>query len=136
MHEKVRSDYGTTPKKVLVDSAYATKQGVTTVESAGTEVVSTVPRAEQLKKHGKDPHARQSGDSDEYARFRARMGEAQYQELYKWRPSIAEFPNADCRNRNLRQFRVRGLVKVKAVALWHAVAFNFTRMLNLGTLAV
>jgi transposase len=135
MHEKVNSDYGKTPKKVLVDSAYATKEGVKTVESAGTEVVSTIPRFEQLEKHGKDPHARQKGDSDEYARFRARMAQAEYQELYKWRPSIAEFPNADCRNRNLRQFRVRGLVKVKAVALWHALAFNFTRMLNLGALA-
>ena len=134
MHEKVSSDYGRTPKKMLVDSAYATKEGVTTVESAGTEVVSTVPRSEQLEKHGKDPHARQKGDSDEYANFRARMAEAEYQELYKLRPSIAEFPNADCRNRNLRQFRVRGLVKVKAVALWHALAFNFTRMLNLGAL--
>jgi len=135
MHEKVRSDYGKTPKKVLVDSAYATKDGVTAVESAGTEVVSTVPRSEQLIKHGKDPHARQKGDSDEYAKFRARMAEPEYQELYKLRPSIAEFPNADCRNRNLQQFRVRGLLKVKAVALWHALAFNFTRMLNLGALA-
>jgi hypothetical protein len=53
-------------------------------------------------------------------------------DLYKKRPSVAEFPNADCRNRNLRQFRVRGLVKVKAVALWHALAFNFMRMINLG----
>jgi transposase len=136
MHEKVSSDYGKTPKKVLVDSAYATKEAVTHVESAGTEVVSTVPRSEQLEKHGKDPHARQKGDSGEYANFRARMAEAQYQQLYKLRPSIAEFPNADCRNRNLRQFRVRGLVKAKAVALWHALAFNFTRMLNLGVLGV
>lgn len=136
MHEKVRSDYGKTPKKVLVDSAYATKAGVTSVESEGTEVVSTVPRSEQLERHGKDPHARQQGDSDEYANFRARMAEDEYKKLYQQRPSVAEFPNADCRNRNLRQFRVRGLVKVKAVALWHALAFNFTRMLNLGTLQV
>ena len=136
MLEKVSSDYGKTPKKVLVDSAYATKDGVTAVELAGTEVVSTVPRSEQLKKHGKDPHARQRGDSDEYAKFRTRMAEPEYQELYKLRPSIAEFPNADCRNRNLQQFRVRGLLKAKSVALWHALAFNFTRMLNLGALEV
>lgn len=136
MHEKVSSDYGKTLQKVLVDSAYATKEGVQSVEARGTEVVSTVPRSEQLVKHGKDPHSRQKGDSDEYANFRARMAEDEYQELYKLRPSIAEFPNADCRNRNLRQFRVRGLVKVKAVALWHALAFNFTRMLNLGALEV
>ncbi len=136
MHQKVTSDYGKTPQKVLVDSAYATKEGVTSVESRGTKVVSTVPRSEQLEKHGKDPHSRQKGDSDEYAAFRKRMAEDEYKELYKLRPSVAEFPNADCRNRNLRQFRVRGLVKVKAVALWHALAFNFTRMLNLEALEV
>jgi len=134
LHEKLCSTYGKLPKKALVDGGYATKEGITAVEIAGTEVVSTVPRSEQLEKHGKDPYARQKGDTDQYARFRRRMAEPEYQELYRWRPSIAEFPNADCRNRNLRQFRVRGLVKVKAVALWHALAFNFTRMLNLGAL--
>jgi transposase len=135
MHEKVSGNYGKTPKKALVDSAYVTKESVTHVESRGTEVVSSVPRSNQLAKHGKDPHARQKGDSDAYANFRARMADEEYQKLYKQRPSIAEFPNADCRNRNLRQFRVRGLVKVKAVALWHALAFNFMRMLNLEVLA-
>lgn len=135
MHEKVKSDYGKTPDKILVDSAYAAnKESVTTVEAAGTEVVSSIPRAEQLQKHNKDPHARQKGDSDEYENFRKRMAKEEYKVLYKTRPSVAEFPNADCRNRNLRQFPVRGLAKVKAVALWHALAFNFMRMLNLGVL--
>jgi hypothetical protein len=134
MLEKVKSDYGKTPDKILVDSAYATKESVTFVEAAGTEVVSSVPRADQLEKHGKDPHARQKGDTDEYAKFRKRMDQEEYKDLYKQRPSVAEFPNADCRNRNLRQFPVRGLKKVKAVALWHALAFNFMRMLNLGVL--
>ena len=55
-----------------------------------------------------------------------------YKQLYKQRPSMAEFPNAECRNRGLHQFRVRGVEKVKAVALWHAVTFNFMRMLHLG----
>jgi transposase len=134
-HGKICATYGRTPGRELVDGAFATKEGVTAVELAGTEVVSSVPRSEQLEKHGKDPHARQKGDTDQYAAFRARMAEPEYQQLYRLRPSIAEFPNADCRNRNLRQFRVRGLVKVKAVALWHALAFNLMRMLNLGVLA-
>ena len=51
---------------------------------------------------------------------------------YKARPSIAEFPNAECRNRGLSQFRVRGLEKVKTVTLWYALTFNFMRMMNLG----
>ena len=135
MLEKNREQYGKTPAKALVDSAYATQESVTAAETAGTKVVSTIPRAEQLKQHGKDPHERQRRDTDEYAQFRARMAEPEYQALYKLRPSIAEFPNADCRNRNLRQFRVRGLVKVKAVAIWSALAFNFLRLIGLGVLA-
>lgn len=136
MQEKIRTTYGRTPKQALVDGAFATKESVTAVELAGTEVVSSVPRSEQLEKHGKDPHARQKGDSDQYVAFRERMAKPEYQELYRWRPSIAEFPNAECRNRNLRQFRVRGLRKVKAVVLWYALAFNLLRMINLGVLAV
>ena len=50
------------------------------------------------------------------------------------RPSVAEFPNAVCRNQGLRQFLVRGLNKVRSVALWHALAFNIRRMMSLGVL--
>jgi transposase len=135
MHEKVCATYGKTPARALVDGAFATIDGVTAVEIAGTEVVSSIPRSEQLERHGKDPHSRQKKDTDQYANFRARMAEPEYQQLYRLRPSIAEFPNADCRNRNLRQFRVRGLAKVKAVVLWYALAFNLLRMINLGALA-
>ena len=131
MLDKIRQDYGRTPSQALVDSAYATQEAVRLAESGGTQVVATIPRAEQLERHGKDPHDRQRRDTDEYVKFRARMAQPAYQTLYKSRPSIAEFPNADCRNRNLRQFRVRGLVKVKAVALWHALAFNFLRLMAL-----
>lgn len=131
MLDKMNRDYGRRPSQALVDSAFVTQESVTAAQRAGTKVVSTVPRADQLQRHGKDPHARQRGDTDEYAQFRARMAEPEYQQLYKSRPSIAEFPNADFRNRNLRQFRVRGLIKVKAVVLWHALAFNFLRLLAL-----
>ena len=136
MLDKVKQQYGQRPRQALVDSAYATKESVTAAESAGTKVVSTIPRACELIAHGKDPHAKQRGDTQEYASFRTRMAQPEYQRLYELRPSIAEFPNADCRNRNLKQFRVRGLVKVKAVALWHALAFNFLRLIDLRVLAI
>ena len=50
MHNKVCESYGKSPQKIVADSAYATKEGVTAVELKETEVVSTVPRAEQLEK--------------------------------------------------------------------------------------
>jgi transposase len=135
MLDKIQERYGKTPAQALADSAYATQESVTAAEKAGTKVVSTIPRSDQLERHGKDPHERQRRDTDEYVQFRARMAEPEYKELYKLRPSIAEFPNADCRNRNLRQFRVRGLAKVKAVAIWSALAFNFMRLICLNALA-
>lgn len=135
MVDQLEANYGKCPDLILVDSAFATKEAVTYVETKETKVVGSIPRAGELKKKNKDPYSPQRGDSNEYKQFRNRMSEPSYQELYKLRPSIAEFPNAVCRNQGLRQFYVRGLEKVKAVTLWHALAFNFRRMLNLGVLS-
>ncbi len=135
MLDQIEERYGKRPGTALVDCAYATKASVEESDFTGTAVVSTVPRSDQLKRHGKDPHQRQKGDSDEYEAFRHRMADPKYQELYKKRPSIAEFPNADCRNRGLTQLRVRGLVKAEAVALWHALTFNLPRMFHMGAIA-
>ena len=132
MLEQINHHYGKHPKDTLVDSAYATRDSVESAESGGTKVVSTVPYSDRLIASGKDPHQRQNNDSDHFANFRTRMAEPEYQELYKKRPSIAEFPNAVCRNHNLKQFPVRGRTKVLAVTLWHALAFNFQRMIHLG----
>lgn len=134
MHEQLKTNYGKTPKQYLVDSAFATKQAVTQLEEAKTKVVAGIPRAGQIEQLGGDPHQPRPGDSEAYQAFRTRMSEDHYKELYKSRPSIAEFPNAVCRNQGLRQFPVRGLAKAKAIALWHALAFNFGRMLNLGAI--
>ncbi|MFO1065892.1 MAG: IS1182 family transposase [Pirellulales bacterium] len=132
MRDKLIGNYGKKPEHILVDSAYAMKEGVTIVERNGSKVVAGFPRVEQLLKNGKNPHTKQKGDTSEYAEFRRRMAESKYKEMYKRRPSIAEFPNAVCRNRGLQRFLVRGLQKTKAVALIHALAFNLTRLLNQG----
>jgi IS5 family transposase len=44
--------------------------------------------------------------------------------IYKERAATIECVNAQVRNRGLRQVLVRGLKKVRAVALWHALAHN------------
>lgn len=80
---------------------------------------------------GKDPYAARANESAEMTAHRQRMGTADAKERYKRRSAIAEYPNADCRNRGLTQFRVRGLVKAKAQTLWHVLAFNLLRMKNL-----
>jgi hypothetical protein len=52
------------------------------------------------------------------------MGTEQATMIYRERAATAECANAQARNRGLRQFVVRGLDKVRVVALWHALTHN------------
>lgn len=135
MHADVRERYAATPAHYVVDGGFATKEDVAAVEQRGSRVPAPAHGADRMRERGVDPHARQRGDSDEMSAFRQRMATDEARALYKRRPSIAEFPNADCRNRGPHQFRVRGPEKVRAVSLRHAITFNFLRMLALGCLA-
>ena len=132
MHEKVRERYGKVPDNYTVDGGFATVDDITQVERAGSRVAAPMTHEHRIRKRGGDPHARRATDTDEMAAFRQRMTTDDAKKILKQRPSIAEFPNAECRNRGLNQFRVRGLEKVRVVSLWHAITFNFMRMLHLG----
>ncbi len=132
MHENVINRYGKAPNKYLIDGGFVTTNDITEVEKRGSQVLAPIRDEEKIRERGNDPYARARDDTDETYAFRQRMATEEAKELYKQRPSIAEFPNAECRNRGLTQFRVRGKEKVRVVALWHAITFNFMRMLNLG----
>jgi len=131
MQDDVKNRYGKAPDNYLVDCGFATKDDITAVEKNGSAVIAPIHGEERIRKQDGDPHARRRGDSDEMFAFRQRMADEDAKKLYKERSSIAEYPNAECRNRGLHQFRIRGLQKVKATALLHAVVFNFLRMRNL-----
>lgn len=132
MHEQVCKRYGKTPENYLVDGGFTGHQDVTTLEQAGSRVFGPIHGEGRMRAAGKDPYARQKRDTNETFVFRQRMATSEAKNVYRQRPSIAEFPNAQCRNRGLYQFRVRGRKKVKAIALLHAITFNFMRMLHLG----
>jgi transposase len=134
IHEDIQQRYGKSPGHYLVDGGFATKDDITAVEQQGSQVLAPMHREQQMRDNGKDPYARRLGDTEEMFTFRQRMATDDARDRFKQRPSIAEFPNAECRNRGLHQFRVRGLMKVKAVTLWYAITFNFLRMINLGCL--
>ena len=134
MHQTVTDCYQRTAEQYLVDGGFATKDDITAVEQRGSKVYAPIHGEKKMREKGTDPYARQPGDSDEVFGFRQRMASEEAKAIYKQRSSIAEFPNAECRNRGLTQFRVRGLAKAKAVSLWHAITFNFMRMLHLGWL--
>ena len=60
------------------------------------------------------------------------MASAQGKALYTQRGATVECVNAQVRRRGLRQFNVRGLIKARAVLLWHALAHNLMRMHSLN----
>jgi len=60
------------------------------------------------------------------------MGTPEAKALYKDRAATAECVNAQARNRGLWQLPVRGLAKVRVIALWYAVAHNLMRAIALG----
>ena len=134
MQETVCKRYGKVPKNYTVDGGFATNEDITQVEKSGSQVAAPMTHADRISKRGGDPHARRVGDSDEMAAFRERMTTDKAKAILKQRPSIAEFPNAECRNRGLYQFRVRGQNKVRTVSLWYAIVFNFMRMMSLGVI--
>lgn len=131
MFDEVAERYSVTPKEYLVDGGFAKKDDITHVEKQGTEVLAPLYAEQKQLDEGKDPYAARANESAEMTAHRERMGTAQAKATYKRRSAIAEFPNADCRNRGLTQFRVRGLVKAKAQTLWHVLAFNLLRMKKL-----
>lgn len=132
MQQAISTRYKKIPDQYLVDCGFATKDDITTVEKEGSHVLAPIHGEKKMIQRGNDPHARQPSDTDEMLEFRQRMATEQAKTLYQQRPSMAEFPNAECRNRGMTQFRVRGRDKVKTVSLWYALTFNFMRMLNLG----
>lgn len=132
MHETVGQRYHIIPEHYLIDCGFFTNEDITTLEQRGSKVYAPIRGEDSMRKKGTDPHARQKKDTDETYAFRQRMATEEAKARYKQRPAIAEFPNAECRNRGLYQFRVRGLEKVKAVALWHGLTFNLMRMIHLG----
>ncbi len=135
MVEQHKGRYARAPDEMLVDGGFAKHDDIEKVSTPenGTTVYAPVQKS---RKKDRDPHAPRPGDSEVIAAWRQRMGTDEAKEIYKERASTAECVNAIARNRGLRQFLVRGLPKVRAVALWYALAHNLMRAVTLRAEAV
>lgn len=132
MVDQIVTHFGQRPDEYITDGGFSSKQDIEALQAKGTTVYTPVRDEDSKRSKGQDPFAPLKGDSPVIAEWRRRMGTEAAQAIYKLRPSLAEYPNAVFRNRGLKQFLVRGLEKVKSVALWHVLAFNFTRIQSLG----
>jgi len=133
MIDQIQERYDQMPKEVLVDAGYTKLADIEWVELV--DEVTVYAPVMKPKDPNRDPYERMPGDSDELAAWRQRMGTDEAKEIYKERAATAECVNAAARNRGLRQFLVRGQRKVKAVALWYALAHNVMRTLALRATA-
>lgn len=131
MVDQLAERHAAPPAAMLVDGGFATKEAIEAV-SPRTTVYAPVQKP---KDPARDPHTPLPGDSPAVAAWRERMGTPEAQAIYKERAATAECVNAQARNRGLRQLLVRGLPKVRAIALWYALAHNLARALALGAVA-
>ena len=119
--------YDRVPGAMLVDGGFAKHEDIEAVSGAGVgcTVYAPVqkPRDPKVDRHA--PHAR---DGEKVAEWRRRMGTEEAKAIYKERAATAECVNALARGRGMLQFLVRGVKKVRAIALWHALAHNVSRI--------
>ena len=127
---QIQERFGQAPQEVLADGGFAKHEDIDTVSApdVGCTVYIPVPQPKDPKKDRYAPHPK---DSPAVAAWRQRMRTEEAQAIYRERAATAECVNALARNRGLRQFLVRGLAKVKVIALWYAVAHNLLRAVSL-----
>ena len=139
---------GCAPENWLVDGGFPAHEQIDAVAEQ-TRVIAPVPKpkAKDKTKGGDggeaphdevspapvtDVHQRKPSDSQAVGDWRERMATEEAKTLYKDRAATAECVNAQARNRNLVLLPVRGLKKVKGVALLYALAHNLMRMISLA----
>jgi transposase len=121
MSERLAAAYGQRPGEHLADGGFAKLADIEALAAAGVVVFAPVPKPRDA---ARDPHAPRQGDGPGVAAWRRRMGGEAAKAIYKERAATAECANAQCRNRGLLRFLVRGLEKARTVGLWHALAHN------------
>ena len=121
MAEQIHEYFEAYPEDMLADGGFAAHKDIEAVQQRGCTVYAPVP---QPKDPEQDRYAPHPGDSAAIRDWRARMATAEAKAIYKARAATAECVNAQARNRGLVRLLVRGLWKVKAIALWFALAHN------------
>lgn len=72
-------------------------------------------------------------ERSEVSAFRQKMQTAEAAQIYSQRSAVAEFPNAWIKDKlRLRQFRLRGLFKVRLEALWACLTYNIQQWIRLS----
>jgi transposase len=128
MLEQIQQRHEVKPEEGLADGGFAKQEDIEKAQKQDTTVYVPVPKP---KDPNRDRHTPLPDDSKEIAAWRVRMGTDESKEIYKQRAATIECVNAQARNRGLLRLLVRGVRKVKAIALWYAIAHNVRRCFSL-----
>jgi transposase len=128
MSEQIQKRFGCVPEKYLADGDFQCKEDFEQLKQQGTTVYVPLPKPRNPER---SPETPVWGDSEAVIEWRRRMVTDEAKEIYKRRASTAEWVNAQRRNRGLQQFLVRGRLKVRCIALWHALTHNILQMFRL-----
>lgn len=154
--QEIERRYGVRPKRLLADGGYAGKDEIQALHEKDIEVFCPLPRprgkpaaatpvlvepapvepavAEPVLAEPAPvepaPVKRKRKEKPGVIAWHERMNTDEGKAIYA-RRTPCERPHADVRNRGLYRFLVRGMEKVKAVALWHVTAYNFLQIQRL-----
>ena len=120
MREQVERRSGRKVKEHLFDGGFVNKDMITEAESSGVAIYAPLPKNRQG-----EPCTSGRNDSAGVAAWRQRMTTPEAAPIYHQRAATAETVNGEVRTyRGLDVFLVRGLEKVRCVALLSALAYN------------
>lgn len=128
MVDDIARRYGQAPEKLLVDTHYATSEDIAALADhpAGSVTVfapTPTERDDISARALANRKSKRAREPESVKEWRSRMGTPAGQEVYGLRKLIERI-NANLKNHGFGFLYIRGLIKAKAVALWHALANN------------
>jgi len=124
MREQVEQRSGGKVEQQLLDGGYLRMADIEQAHEQGVELFVPPKPARDAQRRGRELEPK-PGDSAAVRAWKRRMASAEGKEIYQQRAATSETVNADLRSyRGLTQLTVRGLSKIKCVALWCALAYN------------
>ena len=124
LRQQVERRSGGQVKQHLLDGGYMKMTDLERAQKQGVELYMPPKPARKAERRGRELEVK-PGDSAAVRAWKRRMASAEGQEIYRQRAATSETVNADLRcYRGLGPMTVRGLNKMRCVALWCALAYN------------
>jgi transposase len=124
MRRQVEQRTGGKVSQHLIDGGYMRTEDIEQAHLKEVELFVPPKPARNGQNRGRELEPKR-GDTEAVLAWKQRMASEAGKEIYKERAATSETVNADLRSyRGLSPFTVRGLNKIRCVALWCALAYN------------